>query len=110
MAYHTTVPTTRPALIPPYEVVTLARQGTAETVFTTKKAIVPPYYEDVTPGRQVNTERQATGTTIVPPYYEDVTPGRQIKEGELAYDYPLIAVNKQVQVVPPEDHQYEQPM
>ena len=89
MAYHTTVPTTRPALIPPYEVVTLARQGTAETVSATKKAIVPPYYEDVTPGRKMNTE---------------------LKEGEPAYDYPVIAVSREAQVVPPEDHQYEQPM
>ena len=86
MAYHTTVPTTRPALIPPYEEVTLGRQVTAET---RKRAIVLPYYEEVTPGRQVNTE---------------------IKEGEPAYDYPVIAVNREVQVVPPDDHQYEQPM
>ena len=51
-AYNTTVLTTSPALIPPYEEVTLGRQVTAErqiqrqtTVSATKRAIIPPYYE-----------------------------------------------------------------
>ena len=101
MAYHTTVPTTSPA---PYEEVTLGRRVTAErqtTVPATKRAIIPPYYEEVTPGRQMNTQRETTGSTakraIVPPYYTSSS-GRQvnaeIKEGEPAYDYPVIAVNK----------------
>ena len=56
---------------------------------TTERAIEPPYYGEVTAGRQVNTE---------------------LKEGEPEYDYPVITVNREVQVVLPEDHQYEQLM